>query len=112
MIIAQRFNAGIRSQKCLESRRDDRALAKDIPLIILDSVPFEKGGEFLLERLDAMMFLLGVDVINGILYPRRANAECSLTLLPGETLLPREGVMNPLRRPAFDELDGLGDRDC
>src|SRR3954466_3705147 len=84
--------------------------APKVAWIVVDSVAFEEGDELLLVGLDALMFRLIGDVTDRVIHLRDADAEGAVAFLPGEIAACRELVVDPFRRAAFDELDGLRNR--
>src|SRR5436190_8339332 len=55
-----------------------------------------------------MMSFLTFDVSNGSVQLRHARAERAVLFLPPEQSMFRKSLVHPLRRPAFEELQGLG----
>ena len=57
-----------------------------------------------------MMFVLPLNVRDGVIHLRNPNTECAISFLPGEFSIPRKSVLHPLGRAALDQLQRLGDR--
>src|SRR5258708_3283324 len=72
----------------------------------------QKLYELLLKRLLPVMCLLLFDVSNDSCYIRLADAECTVSPLPGEFGSIRERLVDPVSGVAFDLSDGFGDSDC
>ena len=70
----------------------------------------EKAQQFLLEGFPPVVFLVVLDVSNRGVDLGHANAERPVALLPGEMDHVGKGLMQPFGRIAFDQLDGLRDR--
>jgi hypothetical protein len=58
----------------------------------------QKAQELLLKGRLAVVLLLTLDVRNGHIVLRNADAERAIAFLPGERPMLREGVMNPFSR--------------
>ncbi len=72
----------------------------------------EQNHKLLLEAHLAMVHLLVLNVMNGFVQQSDADTEGSIFHLPSKQSVLREGIMHPFGRPALDELQCLGDRNC
>ena len=63
-------------------RRTDSS--PQIPLVVIDAMPVEKGPVLLLEGLPAVVFALSLDVANDIRQLGLAHGEGTVTILPSE----------------------------
>jgi hypothetical protein len=80
--IAERCDEGSQGIYPLEQFALDSS--PQIPLVVIDAMPVEKGPILLLESLPAMMFPLLFDKPNHILQLGFAHGEGSVTILPSE----------------------------
>ncbi len=84
---------------------------KNIPRVIVDPMAVEQFEEFLLKILSFVMLMLMADIFNDRLLLRTADAECRISLLPGEPFPVRKGLPNPPRRIGFICIYQVGNSD-
>src|SRR5687768_16581052 len=95
---------GDESPGCCNSaalRRVPTASAPHISHVVFDTVPFQDRQEFFLERFLSVVLHLGIDVTNRRFNLRDADAERTVSFLPGKAPQVRESVVDPFRRAAF-----------
>jgi hypothetical protein len=75
--------------------------------IVLNVMPDQKRAVFLSKCFRSMMLSLTTNVRPNVIKLRLAHRESRVSILPCKILQVRECFFKPMRRAAFQELDGL-----